>query len=133
MSKINNMPSKAELYGSNYLVVIYTGRQCTMKSSNTSYGVSASSSLAEDVQTMVDINTTVPKVLSGDYENIKGASLWNVLDNICLLAEIDNVLNVTNDRFDTTALAEKYKNTHWTLCDHLPVLANEEYEVIINE
>jgi hypothetical protein len=97
----------------------------TMKTSSTLYGVSALSSLSEDVQLMLNANTTIPRVLNGDYENINGASLWNVLDNICLLAEIDSVLIVTNDYFNTTRLAEKYKDTHWTLCDQIPVLANE--------
>jgi hypothetical protein len=101
----------------------------TKKPSDTAYGVSAPNSLASDVQIMLDANTTLPKVLSGDYENIKGASLWNVLDNICLLAEIDSVLNVKDDFFDTTNLAEKYKDTRWTLCDQIPIPSNQIYGV----
>ena len=98
----------------------------TMKASSTAYGVSVPSSMAADVQMMLDKNTTLPKVLNGEYENIAGASLWNVVDNICLLAGINSIFNVTDEFFDTTGLTEKYEEIHWNLCDQLAVPSTEK-------
>ena len=90
----------------------------TMKSTETAYGIAVSPSKADDVQAVLD--ATVPGILNGEFELMRGAHLWHVLDNICMLAGIGSVLNVIGNGIDANALIEKYKDTRWELCDQIP-------------
>jgi hypothetical protein len=93
----------------------------TLISPEASYGVAVPFESVEDVQIMVDNNTTLSKILGSELESIEGARLWSALDSICVLADIATPLRVIGDSIDPTDLAEKYKDVRWTLCDKIPV------------
>ena len=93
----------------------------TMKPTTTAYGIAVPPVFSEDVQAVLDAGTTVPGILNGEFTLMRGAHLWHVLDNICMLAGIDSVLKVVGDNIDANALIKKYKNTRWELRDQIPV------------
>jgi len=92
----------------------------TMNTTDVLYGVAVSPEFSEDVQAVLDADTTVPGILNGEFLLMRGAHLWHVLDNICMLAGIDSVLNVIGDGIDANALIAKYKDTRWELRDQIP-------------
>ena len=92
----------------------------TMRNTDTAYGIAIPPSMSDDVEAVLDAESTVPGILNGEFTLMQGAHLWHVLDNICMLADIDSVLNVIGDGFDANALITKYKNARWELRDQIP-------------
>ena len=92
---------------------VFCGRTVdTMKATEMVYGIS-SNHVAEDVQAVLD--TTLPRVMNGKYERLRGASLWQALDNVCMLAKVE-IFKITDDWLDVRGLEKKYEGTRWVLC-----------------
>ncbi|MCL2072096.1 MAG: hypothetical protein FWH07_07690 [Oscillospiraceae bacterium] len=104
--------------GSPRRMPVFHGKQLdTMANSEVLYGVSMPQ-LDEGVK-VVSAKATFAGIMAEKYPTLMNANLWQVMDNICMLANV-NIFDVVGGVIDARALREKYKDTRWELCKSHP-------------
>jgi len=102
-----------------HLMPVFNGMSLdTMQATETAYGI-ADAPFDAGVHMMVN-DSTVSNTMAADYVELKGISLWQALDNVCMLSGIE-ILKVTNGVLDVRDLRDKYKDVRSELRDHISI------------
>jgi uncharacterized protein YchJ len=101
------------------LMPVFHGKELdTMDDTKTIYGNSIES-IDGQIDFMLKKNLT--DFMEALPDDLRGASLWQALDNICLLANIDVFDKSVSLSAAVEQLRNKYENTYWELCNQATV------------
>jgi|GEM_PF-2875515 len=89
-----------------------------MNPTETLYGIANAPPVVDVCEMIYNEKATVTRLMNAQYDELQGASLWQALDNVCVIAGID-ILTITNEQLDTRELEQKYRNVRSELKDSI--------------